>query len=416
MNKKLFLLANGCIAFIFSTAQNVGLGTASPQALLHVADSNVLFTGPNPFSNYAPAASPPAQGPGTRLMWYPQKAAFRAGWVEDDRWNKDSIGIFSIAMGHSALASYTSSVAIGFRTRSTGFGSTALGFVTEALSDGATSLGHLTKAVGLHATSMGSNTMAAGFASTSMGNSTMAMGSGSTSMGLFTNASSSYSLAIGQYNDISATNRLFEIGNGTSENNRANAFTVLQNGNTGIGVLNPLEKLEVAGKIKSTAIQITSGAAEGRVLVSDAAGNAGWQAGNINTGIEASASSTQTIFNNQLTTVLFNNEHTDPAGAYNPGTSAWTIPSAGFYHISSAVLFFTPLPVNTDVTITLNVNGLVTKRKAVKLTGQSSVDISAEVQLAANDVVDVFIIQQSGAPVTLFTGRDNTYISGFKVY
>lgn len=48
-------------------------------------------------------------------------------------------------------------------------------------------------------------------------------------------------------------------------------------GNVGIGVTNPTEKLEVGGKLKTTNLQVTNGAAASKVLTSDAAGNATWQ-------------------------------------------------------------------------------------------------------------------------------------------
>ena len=49
-------------------------------------------------------------------------------------------------------------------------------------------------------------------------------------------------------------------------------------GKIGIGVLVPTEKLEVAGKTKTTNLQMTTGAALGRVLTSDATGNGIWTA------------------------------------------------------------------------------------------------------------------------------------------
>lgn len=48
-------------------------------------------------------------------------------------------------------------------------------------------------------------------------------------------------------------------------------------GNTGIGISNPSEKLEVSGKTKTTNFQMTSGATNNYVLTSDASGNASWQ-------------------------------------------------------------------------------------------------------------------------------------------
>lgn len=50
-----------------------------------------------------------------------------------------------------------------------------------------------------------------------------------------------------------------------------------QTGNFGIGIANPAEKLEVAGKTKTTNLQVTTGAGAGKVLTSDATGNATWQ-------------------------------------------------------------------------------------------------------------------------------------------
>ena len=48
-------------------------------------------------------------------------------------------------------------------------------------------------------------------------------------------------------------------------------------GKIGIGVPVPTEKLEVAGKTKTTDLQVTTGAGVGKVLTSDAVGNATWQ-------------------------------------------------------------------------------------------------------------------------------------------
>lgn len=53
---------------------------------------------------------------------------------------------------------------------------------------------------------------------------------------------------------------------------------VYNNGNVGIGTTAPTEKLDVAGKTKTTTLQVTSGAVTGRVLTSDGAGNATWAA------------------------------------------------------------------------------------------------------------------------------------------
>jgi hypothetical protein len=255
------------MAFLFNAAaQNVGIGTSTPVARLHVADSNVLFTGPAGFLPAIPGA-PPVNGPGTRMMWYPDKAAFRVGQVNNKQWDKDSIGMNSFAAGFNTRASQPGAVSIGGETNASGinaasfgYGTTAsgntatsMGYLTVASGSGATSMGFQTNASGVDATSMGLQTTASGDNSTSMGEATIANGNSSTSMGFatkssgdnstsmgyFTISKSSESVVIGKFNDTTATNRLFEIGNGLANDARANAVTVIDNGNVGIGETNP---------------------------------------------------------------------------------------------------------------------------------------------------------------------------------
>lgn len=58
----------------------------------------------------------------------------------------------------------------------------------------------------------------------------------------------------------------------TTGNNISNS----NSGNVGIGATNPTERLEVTGKTKTTNLQVTNGAGAGKVLASDANGNANW--------------------------------------------------------------------------------------------------------------------------------------------
>jgi len=132
---------------------------------------------------------------------------------------------------------------MGYTTTASGFSSTSIGFFTNATGNTSTSMGNETKASGWNGTSMGYITNASGQTSTSMGSRTAAIGDYSTSMGIFTKARSLYSLVIGIYNDSTNTNRLFEIGNGTADNARSNAMTVLLNGNIGIGTTSPTRPL-----------------------------------------------------------------------------------------------------------------------------------------------------------------------------
>ena len=111
-------------------AQNVGIGTTNPRALLHVQDSNVLFTGYNGI--FSGQSVPPVSGPGSRFMWYANLSALRAGRVTGNSWDADSIGQNSVALGHNVKAMGSSSIAMGSGTQARGGSSIALGNSTVA--------------------------------------------------------------------------------------------------------------------------------------------------------------------------------------------------------------------------------------------------------------------------------------------
>jgi hypothetical protein len=233
---RLFEIGNGTDdnnrhnAVTILTNGNTGLGTTQPLARLHVTDSSVVFTGPNA-TPVITTYGPPVSGQGARMMWYPQKAAFRAGWVANNYWDKDSIGRFSFATSYN--------------TKAKGVASTSLGFYTSAFGD--------------ESTSMGNFTFAYGEASLSTGYTNFAYGAASTVMGRNNIANSDFSMVIGKFNDISSTGRLFEIGNGTAEDSRSNALTVLTNGNVGIGTTNPTNKTEIIGASGATPVTLVIG-------------------------------------------------------------------------------------------------------------------------------------------------------------
>lgn len=62
----------------------------------------------------------------------------------------------------------------------------------------------------------------------------------------------------------------------TTNNGATQMLLQTTTGNVGINTLVPTEKLEVTGKTKTTNLQMTAGAALGRVLTSDASGNGSW--------------------------------------------------------------------------------------------------------------------------------------------
>jgi hypothetical protein len=106
--------------------------------------------------------------------------------------------------------------------------------------------GFNTIASGMGSASLGNETIAFGNYSVSMGNTTTARGLAATAMGFTTAAASDYSLVVGLYNDSTSINSLFEVGNGTANNARSNAFTVLKSGKIGIGTTTPSNLLTFA--------------------------------------------------------------------------------------------------------------------------------------------------------------------------
>jgi hypothetical protein len=105
---------------------------------------------------------------------------------------------------------------------------------------------------------VGGNSSATGDYAVAAGTNTNAVGNASLALGYSLWSASFAGLVVGSCNDTSDApnqntfnplNRIFQVGNGTANNVRSNALTVLQNGNVGIGVLHPAQMLEVAANI-----------------------------------------------------------------------------------------------------------------------------------------------------------------------
>jgi hypothetical protein len=229
---------------------NVGIGTFSPEFKLSLDnDGGILAKG-----TQGSGATLSTTGTGTRLIWYPRKAAFRAGYVGGHEWDDSNVGSYSMAMGSSTTASADYSTAMGYDTRATNDYSTAMGFSTRAVGQYSTALGRQAEANGTSSMAMGEWTFAAGnYGCTAMGYGAEAFGDVSTAMGILTQAVSYASIAIGRCNiDLGtrdawvSTDPLFEIGNGADETHRANAMTVLKNGSVGIGTTSPAGALDVS--------------------------------------------------------------------------------------------------------------------------------------------------------------------------
>ncbi len=97
----------------------------------------------------------PIEGRGDRMMWYGDKAAFRAGSFLSDEANDVNVGRYSVAMGREATAQGRASIAMGDNSVATG--------------EASISLGSGSVAQGLYSTAIGHNSFALGFVSVGIG-------------------------------------------------------------------------------------------------------------------------------------------------------------------------------------------------------------------------------------------------------
>ncbi|MGX5858530.1 tail fiber domain-containing protein [Dyadobacter jiangsuensis] len=184
----------------------------------------------------------PVIGDGNRLIWYPLKAAFRAGESLNGKWEGSEIGNKSAAFGGNNKAKGDFSLAVGLETAATGLASAAIGQNAEA--------------TGSNSVAIGINVIASGPSSTALGLGTLSRFRGELAAGMF-NATPDVADPL----NLKPTDVLFQIGNGTSVNDRKSGLTFLRNGNFGIGtnVIAPEYLLDVGGRLRIRHNGTTSG-------------------------------------------------------------------------------------------------------------------------------------------------------------
>lgn len=223
------------LLIVFSVSKTIAQGVAvnttgaapNTAAILHVdlgvsLEKGFLITGTS-----SALALMPDLGRGSRLMFYPAKSAFRAGWVNGTEWDNAKVGRHSVAMGVSTIASGDYSTALGIETIGSGESATAMGEETKAIGGISTAMGFGSIAEGSVSTAMGSKTNAVGFASTAMGAESISGGDFSTAMGFNTFAGAAYSTALG-YRSYAGGQYATAMGHNTTASGQA-AFAMGSN-------------------------------------------------------------------------------------------------------------------------------------------------------------------------------------------
>jgi hypothetical protein len=162
--------------------------------------------------------------------------------------------------------------------------------------------------------------------------------------GAFVHFQLSNNIGIGLSQFINSTNRSADGGPSTAtirndagnlrlHSRGSNGIVIKEDsGQVGIGTETPTANLEVVGTTKTTDLQVTNGAVAGKILTSDATGNATWQdatglkyLGKLQT--DVGSSGTPMINNNTMTTLTWFTPYIDYASSLSPDGQTITIPA-----------------------------------------------------------------------------------------
>lgn len=197
-----------------TAAGKLGLGIAAPVASVHMVGADG-FIAQGTFGT-GTVQSP---GGGTRMMWYPKKAAFRAGYITGNQWDDVNIGNYSFSTGISSVAK--------------GIGAVAMGQTCSAGDSCGVAMGYNSTASGKYGVAMGNVSIASGNSAVALGRGCIASGTAAVGIGYHVTASGNMSTAFGYYTTASGDNSV-AMGYRSSTNNMAGSFIFADNSSNNV--------------------------------------------------------------------------------------------------------------------------------------------------------------------------------------
>lgn len=239
-----------------------------------------------------------------------------------------------------------------------------------------------------------------------------------------------------QVDDSSATYAFFAGANTTTS---TELMRIQGNGNVGIRTVTPTSKLHVVGTSGTTLKIVDGNQAAGKVLTSDATGNASWvsPANTLtynSTTNDLNISNRNTISLNRNCAfhslqanniavaagnvlIPFDTEQFDLGGNFNLATGTFTAPAAGVYQFNTGIYKYEA--ANTRGTIQVFKNGAFDHSQHYWFTSANNNNNvrngSFLLQLNAGDVIQIYASSSAATTVIGSVGNPRCFFSGFRV-